>query len=535
MGPSRRDYFPVPPRTLCALLAGLLGAAFALTPSGAVSFAWKLYTPINFNLTNQKERRLSIDLYGDRADPRARQLIERQEIRYNLSPNRTNLETNACGDLAVVAAFRPVRTGWWTGTVSYEQMLQVTRGLDLSPWKSSATFPLPAAQRLGPLVPFLAHTEGVTFAATPLERAATDLVCRTRSTVEAVAAIAAWNLRTLAPEADGATRAQGSAEVFERKSGSLLGRLRVFVAMCRAAGIPTRFVLGQRVDTDIPVKGTLPWIHPGGRGDAWWAESRLSDGEWAPVDLQGTLFFLWPNVIRKKADADLGKLLGATEGFTEHNYELAGQSGSGLAIDAPGRPLIAPLSEPANAGIAVYLSLLEKRGILPKGDAWKVDPLAFGPGRGDALAETLRLEAGSQETWAQRFELSEAAALPALELLLRRMDSQGGILSLELCRDQDGGAGPAVYAAEVPTWKVGEGGVWRPVRFSLANAKTKAPARLEAGIWWCLLRLKGEGILHWGAGVDVVAANRAAFKLGPDRRPKLRVDGDFCVRRAGAE
>jgi hypothetical protein len=520
-------------RVLCA--AALVGALWAAVPAGNASFAWKLYTPINFNLTNQAERLVSIDLYGEQADPWWRQSLERQEIRYNLRPARTNLVTNACGDLSVLAAFRPVRTGWITGTVSYESTTLGARGLDFTPRGVAATFPLPATERTEALSPYLGEDDGVRFAATPLERTATELVCRTKSSIEALAALAAWNHRVLAPESVEDGRRQQAGEVFGRKSGSVFGRLRVLAAMCRAAGIPARFVLGQRVDFDVPVKGGLPWLHPGGRGEAWWVEARIADGVWMPIDPQGTVFFLWPNVIRKKADARLENLFRAAEGFTEHLYEARSQAGSGLSIASPSRPIFAPVSNTGGVGVGAYLALLEKRAILPPKAIWKVDAFSFCPPPEAAVAETLRIEAGAKESWAERFDLAEAATLPAVELLLRRIDSQGGALTLELSREVDGGASPASFRAHLPTWRIGEGGVWRWVRVSLADPKAKAPPSLDAGKWWFTLRLQGEGIIHWAADVDSVHPSRSAWKLGADGKPVLRVDGAFCLRRAGGE
>lgn len=521
-------------RTLISAFV-VLAALAAVPPSGAASFVWKLYTPVNFNLTNQAERLVSIDLYGEQADPWWRQGLERQELRYNLRPARTNLATNACGDLSVLAAFRPVRTGWITGTVSYESTALVARALDFAPRAVAGGFPLPAAQRTEALAPYLGEDDGVRFAATPLERTTTDLVCRTKSSIEALAALAAWNHRVLAPESGDDGRRQQAGEVFARKSGSIFGRLRVLAAMCRAAGIPARFALGQRVDFDVPVKAGLPWIHPGGRGEAWWVEARVADGVWMPIDLQGTVCFLWPNVIRKKADARLENLLRPTEGFTEHLYEPVSQAGPGLSIASPSRPILAPVSNTGGVGAGAYLALLEKRAILPPAPIWKIEAFSFGPPPDAAVAETLRIEAGAKETWAERFDLAEATTLPAVELLLRRIDSQGGSLALEVSREVDGGAGPAVFRAYLPTWRIGEGGAWRWVRVSLADPKAKAPPRLDAGKWWFTLRLQGEGIIHWAADVDAVHSARSAWKLGADGKPVLRVDGAFCLRRAGGE
>lgn len=151
-----------------------------------------------------------------------------------------------------------VTDGWQWAERTGEQLLIKTG--QLRPADNSAL--------TAPSVKYLSAQEGIESDAPVIVSKARELVIGTNGTAEKAKSLASWTARWIE---DTVEDSGGALVAFQKKSGNCQSHAKLYTALARAIGIPTRFVSGL--------------VSQDGKGFLYhsWAESWI-DGRWVAVD-----------------------------------------------------------------------------------------------------------------------------------------------------------------------------------------------------------------------------------------------------------
>lgn len=474
---------------------------------------WMQYQPVNFNLTNQKDAVVRIPLYDGWQGPSDRQNLTDQGLVFHMRPIHTQMMTNLWGDRSLTATFRPVRSGYLTGTVSFEQMLRVER-TSRNPDVLDGICPLsPADQRR--LAPLLSEGDGVSWQGEPLAKEATRLAAGSPRAMEVAAGIVVWVRRSVQSGSVSAS----APEVYRTRRGDRPSRLRLAAAMLRSRGIAVRFAKGEGSTADLVDLKKTPVVRtPGGRGDWTWLEvlsvSDSGKDTWVPMGLEGPLFSIPLSIIRTRSSDQLRDLLTVQDGLLERycqEVDVKGSWKAGLLDWTPGT---------GGIGIEKHLERLTRSGWIPS------QPLAtdlFSVVRQDEMpvAETLHLGTAKEPRWSTTFSVGPERPVTWLELLLRRLDSQGAVVRLRLA-----GPGGETRVAEVPTWKLADGATWNWTGFSLGTN------RLKPGPWTATVELSAPAQVDWAAEWGDEDGIRRSSRVDGHGKTLEYLSGRFLLRAA---
>lgn len=430
------------------------------------------------------------------------------------------------------------------GIIVITMRLVTRNSVSLTGWDSSAEYPL---REVSPdLWKFLEATPAVQKDDPAIVTKAAELTRGSRSQREAVSRILNFVVDHLRYKLE---PGQHDA-VFALRTGiaNCTGFSHLSMALLRAAGIPTRGVLGITVGKPWPISlGSGNLVMNSGRGPHAWFEVWYPDLGWLPYDAQSTHVFVPAYHIRQVVGRDLVEtnkwfsyrgamprvdvrlssdaadertaLRAVDTQPTPQRYILAGEVRfvSGQEVPPPGPPPAKPPSPPpvivsppppspppvSVAPTRAELTEPIEFGNLDFPAALKIfAPVVGGrPGQPDEVRwmlvpETAEYATGPME-FAQAFRLEKPTALADVALALQKFGGTIGELWVELRPDVARVPGGSLIAESrrIPVGGIIPHGGYRWVVFDFDRGQ-EGPI-LALGRYWVVLRHTGDGIFNW--------------------------------------
>ncbi|MBL8993646.1 MAG: transglutaminase domain-containing protein, partial [Spirochaetia bacterium] len=511
-----------------------------LTLSGTAEVSYKAYANHNLPSTNNKEVVVQIVRFPSGEDGLfLTQKITNYDIRWNSRPFKTEIIYDAYSNQILQAHFKPVRISSGYTTVSYEESYTASLALNLFELEIDQNVPYLESEMGDYERQFLKECEGIHFAGKNVAKKAQEIAGKNRRAAEVIFALTLWVSQeiTNAVSTNESEEIPDSVSVLEKRRSGRLGKLNLLTAMIRSQKIPARLVRGFCVDHEIRIEqAAKPGVlfSPGSKGDSYWIEVYFPTYGFVPVDPEESIFFLLPGRIKRKVALSLSELQdpprptsGYGSAMEDSFYEVQDKPDVRLRVASNIEATTSFFfSAPVNGKHLVKAVESVRKG--------KPAPAAFPPGNEGSqrsLCETLRISGNPADRYyGERFYLASNALLSRMEVSLFRLVDNGGLVSLQICKDQDGEVGEQV--AESDPVKVTDLRVpasFRWVGFNFGGAKKSVA--LAPGWYWIIPRLRGNSVVHWAfQGWSPASSLMNAFVLGDKNVKKGILAGQFLFR-----
>lgn len=520
----------------------LVGMAFPdlLTLSGTAEVAYKAYANHNLPSTNNKEVVIQIVRFPSGEDGLfLTQKISNYDIRWNSRPFKTEILYDAYSNQILQAHFKPVRISSGYTTVSYEESYTASLSLNLFELEIEQNFPYLDSEMGDYEKQFLKECDGIHFVGKNVAKKAQEIAGKNRRAAEVIFALTLWVSQeiTNVVSTNDAEEISDSTTVLEKRRSGRLGKLNLLVAMIRSQKIPARLVRGFCVDHEIRIEqaakpGAL--FSPGSKGDSYWIEVYFPTYGFVPVDPEESVFFLLPGRIKRKVALSFAELQDPPRPTS--GYGSAMEDSFYEVQDKPEVRLKVVSNVEATTSFFFSAPVNEKHlgKALESIRKTKPAPAVFPPGNEGSrrsLCETLRISGNPADRYyGERFYLASNVILNRMEVSLFRLVDNGGLVSLQICKDQDGEVGETLVESEpVKVTDLRVPASFRWVGFGFGSGQKSVS--LAPGWYWIIPRLRGNSVVHWAfQGWSPATSPMNAFVLEGKNVKKGILAGQFLFR-----